>query len=90
MKKTILLFLCLVAAHGYTSAQENNPATALVLIDIQEFYFDTTKAPLEGRFEATGNARALLEDFRSEGKEIVHVMHKGGGEIHDLVSPLPG
>ena len=67
MKKTILLFIFFSTAAGLISAQEPVPKTALVLIDIQEFYFDTAGAPLVGRFEATGKARAILEAFR-EGR----------------------
>ena len=90
MKKTILLFLSSLIFTGLSFAQETNPKTALVLIDIQAFYFDTTKAPLTGRFEATEKASAILQHFRKEELEIVHVMHKGGGEIHELVRPAPG
>ena len=90
MKRTILLFLCSVMAVAFMAAQEHAPKTALVLIDIQAFYFDTTKAPLEGRFDATENAQSILDDFRKNGDEVVHVMHKGGGEIHEWVKPLPG
>ena len=94
MRKTILLFLCLILTNGFLAAQEQTPGTAsktaLVLIDIQDFYFDTTKAPLTGRFDATENAKAILDNCRKRGDEVVHVKHKGGGEIHELVSPLSG
>lgn len=70
--------------------QDSAPKTALVLIDIQNFYFDTTKAPLAGRYEASEKSAEMLKHFRETGQEIVHIMHKGGGEIHAYVSPLPG
>ena len=89
--KKILLFPVLCLSFGIAlSAQDPNPKTALVLIDIQEFYFDTTKAPLEGRFEASEKAAEVLRYFRETGQEVVHIMHKGGGEIHPNVAPLPG
>lgn len=70
--------------------QDTLPESALILIDIQEFYFDTTRAPLEGRYEASMRAGEVLEHFRETGQEVVHIMHKGGGDIHELVAPLSG
>ena len=71
------------------SGQADEPKTTLVLIDIQAFYFDTTRAPLVGREEASLQAGKILEHFRETGQEVVHIKHKGGGEIHEYVSPLP-
>ena len=99
MKKIFLLevLFCLFAFSGYGAVPgpEALPAdtgsrTALLLIDIQEFYFDTTKAPLTGRFEAARQAGRLLAGFRENGQVVVHVMHKGGGDIRPEVAPLPG
>ena len=90
MKKTILLFLCSILMAGFLAAQEPALKTALVLIDIQDFYFDTTKAPLTGRYEASLQSRKILEHFRETGQEVVHIMHKGGGDIHEYVAPLSG
>jgi nicotinamidase-related amidase len=97
MRNTILL-LILISGLGVMHAQDNSgiqetksaPKTALVLIDIQDFYFDTTRAPLVGRFEASEKSARVLEHFRETEQEIVHIMHKGGGEIHESVKPLPG
>ncbi len=86
-----LLFLFLFLSFGMVlSARDSDPKTALVLIDIQEFYFDTTEAPLKGRFEASEKAAEVLRYFRETGQEVVHIMHKGGGDIHPDVAPLPG
>jgi nicotinamidase-related amidase len=90
MKQTILLFLYTIAFSGFSSAQETKPKTALILIDIQAFYFDTAKAPLVGREEASLQAGKILLHFRETGQEVVHVKHKGGGEIHENVKPLKG
>ncbi len=51
------------------------PDTALVIIDIQAFYFEGGKLPLAGPVEASVNARALLERFRQLGRPVVHVQH---------------
>ncbi len=66
------------------------PARALILIDIQEFYFDEDKLPLEGNLEAARVASDLLTFFRENRDLIIHILHKGGGEIHPLVFPLNG
>lgn len=90
MKRTILLFLCCLAGMNLVLGQADESNTALVLIDIQAFYFDTSRAPLAGREEASLQAGKILEYFRETGQEIVHIKHKGGGDIHAYVKPLPG
>ena len=90
MKRTILILCLSLLASGLLLAQDAAPKTALVLIDIQDFYFDTTKAPLEGRFEASEKSAEILGHFRESGQEVVHIVHKGGGDIHEYVKPLSG
>ncbi len=96
MKKTYLLFflslaICLnVGAQKDSQPKDSIPKTALVLIDIQDFYFDTTKAPLVGRYEAGEQSAAILSYFRKTQQEVVHIRHKGGGDIQEMVKPLPG
>ena len=89
MKRAILLFLCCLLGMSLVSGQADEPKTTLVLIDIQAFYFDTARAPLAGREEASIQAGIILEHFRETGQEVVHIKHKGGGEIHENVRPLP-
>ncbi len=89
MKRTILLLICCLAGMSLISGQADEPKTALVLIDIQAFYFDTTRAPLVGREEASLQAGKILKHFRETGQEVVHIKHKSGGEIHEYVRPLP-
>ncbi len=72
------------------SAQKPGVNTALVLIDIQEFYFDTTKMPLVGNEKAALEAAHILKYFRDNHMLVVHVRHKGGGDIHPLVQPIEG
>jgi nicotinamidase-related amidase len=90
MKSAILFFLCCFVGTGLVRGQADEPKTTLVLIDIQAFYFDTTRAPLIGREEASLKAGKILEHFRETGQEVVHIKHKGGGEIHEYVKPLSG
>ncbi len=77
--------------------------TALILIDIQNDYFEGGANPLVGSLEASLRARALLEDFRAQALPVVHVRHLStrpgstffipgtpGAEIHENVAPATG
>lgn len=75
--------------------------TALVLIDIQNDYFEGGKLPLENPIAAANNARQLLDSFRQNGQLIIHIEHDNVDEsrpflfrgtqgqlIHESVAPL--
>ena len=75
--------------------------TSLVLIDIQNDYFDKGRMTLEGADKASVNARLILYKFRSEGLPVIHIQHIAasptatfflpdtfGSEIHDKVKPI--
>jgi nicotinamidase-related amidase len=49
--------------------------TALLIIDIQNFYFQGGKIPLEGSLEASLQAKKMLDRFRTEGLPVVHIRH---------------
>jgi nicotinamidase-related amidase len=106
----VVISLCMA---GSPQAQAPTPApvreanrmrdTALVIIDIQNFYFEGGKLPLVGPVEASLQAGKLLERFRQLGLPVIHVQHlpKGqavpdpiGGDvqyrIHANVLPRPG
>lgn len=66
--------------------------TALIIIDIQNFYFPGGTLPLFEPEKAAHNAQKLLNHFRKNGQPIIHVRHtvSSGAEIHDLVAPIKG
>jgi len=70
--------------------EENDESTALLLIDIQDFYFPGGRSALENPEEASLNAQKLLNHFRGQNHPVVHVRHnsKTGAEIHKNVAPL--
>ena len=50
--------------------------TALIIVDLQNDYFQGGKWELEGTEEATKNAAKLLEKFRANNLPIVHIRHE--------------
>jgi len=65
-------------------------STALIIIDIQNFYFPGGAAELVEPEKAAEKAKILLNYFRENKGLVVHIKHdlSPGGEIHQLVKPL--
>jgi len=72
------------------SAVNNSKETALLIIDIQNFYFPGGKWELTNPKQAGLNAQKLLSKFRKNNNLIVHIRHNSepGGDIHELVTPI--
>jgi nicotinamidase-related amidase len=89
MKKLVLLIVILALTILSLSAQPGHKA--LLIIDIQDFYFPGGKSALVEPEKAAANAALLLKDFRSRNLPVIHVRHNAepGGKINDLVKPLP-
>jgi nicotinamidase-related amidase len=89
MKATLILVLCAAFAAPVLAEE---PTTALLIIDIQDFYFPGGKSPLVEPEAASANAAKVLAAFRAEGKPVVHVRHEfePGGSIHASVAPVGG
>jgi nicotinamidase-related amidase len=86
MVHRFIFLLCLLAAGTSTlSAQK----TALLIIDIQEFYFPGGRMQLQNPEMAGMNAGLLLDHFRSQDLPVYHVRHnfEPGGDIHPYVRP---
>jgi nicotinamidase-related amidase len=83
-----VVFMLLNVAPLHLHAQR----TALLIIDIQQFYFPGGRMQLENPEIAGMNAGLLLDQFRKRGYPVYHVRHnfEPGGEIHPYVQPLPG
>lgn len=66
--------------------------TALLLIDIQDFYFPGGRLQLENPELAGMNAGLILEQFRNSELPVYHVRHnfEPGGNIHQYVRPQGG
>ena len=86
------LLVIIVGFSSNTYAGENKEDTALLLIDIQNFYFPGGRSELVDPEPASLNAQQLLQKFREKKLLVVHVRHiaEQGAEIHKNVRPLEG
>ena len=77
--------------------------TALILVDIQNDYFENGNWPVAKMAAASANAARLLEHARKSGQAVVHVRHEipsddapffrpgsDGARIHASVAPRDG
>jgi nicotinamidase-related amidase len=76
---------------------------ALLIIDVQNDYFEGGANALVGSWEASINVKALLSDFRKKSLAVIHIKHfsiypsatffipeTNGVEIHENVKPIAG
>jgi nicotinamidase-related amidase len=81
MRNSMLLLagVCLLAwplaAQDAGGKARMGPETALVVIDIQQFYFEGGLVPLTGSLEAAARARQVLDAFRARTLPVIHVRH---------------
>lgn len=87
----ILWLMMMIGFSSLGHALENND-TALLLIDIQNFYFPGGRSELVDPEAASLNAQRLLQKFREKKMLVVHVRHNAqqGSEIHKNVFPIEG
>lgn len=88
MKKTLII-IALILSFLNISAQTGTKA--LLIIDIQDFYFPGGKSALVEPEKAAANAALLLDNFRKEKSLVIFVRHnfEPGGKINNIVKPLP-
>ena len=88
------LFTCLVLTVSLFTAmaqpKTDRIKTALLIVDIQDFYFPGDGPGLVNVIPASLKAKEILQAFREKKQLVVHVKHKAlkGGEIHKNVEPL--
>jgi len=94
MKKFLFLVLTILIFQYSVCSQPKTDSikTALLIIDIQNFYFPGDGPGLVGAIPASLNAKEILQIFRDKKQLVVHVRHKSnkGFEIHKNVEPAPG
>jgi len=96
LKISAMIFCALslfsVSSQTATAPPVEEKVTALLIIDIQDFYFPGGAMPLVGPEAASRNAAKLLERFRKEGRPVIHVGHnaKKGTGFRAAVAPREG
>ncbi len=88
MKKAALLIILIL--FGLQTFAQKLDSSALILIDIQEFYFPGGVSALVEPEAAAEQAKKVLDYFRKESGLVVHIRHdfEPGGDIHKLVKPI--
>ena len=86
-KNALLLLLAILLCQFYANAQQKSDSikTALLIVDIQNFYFPGDGKPgLVNAEQASLVAKDILQIFREKKQLVVHVRHKSnnGFEIH--------
>jgi nicotinamidase-related amidase len=94
MKKTVTLILAVFLFQQFIYAQQRADSIkcALLIVDIQDFYFPGDGPGLVNAEPASLKAKEVLELFREKQQLVVHVRHqsKKGFGIHQNVEPLAG
>lgn len=68
----VLATVSTAASEGRASGLDGS---ALLVIDVQAFYFPGGSVPLVEPEAASANARRLVELFRTHGRPVIHVQH---------------
>ena len=94
MRATFALLLLIFGLCPTAWSQSVWPAgkTALMIIDIQEFYFPGGVSELREPERATANTALLLDYFRAQGWPVVHIGHRSSKQqdFYPQVSPGEG
>ncbi|MDX2130231.1 MAG: cysteine hydrolase family protein [Chloroherpetonaceae bacterium] len=97
----LTLSLILLPHFRFAYAQSSQvPKKALIIIDIQNDYFEGGSSALVNPLKASENAKRILEWFRSERFPVIHIRHLSanpksksfngqsfGSQIHNNVAP---
>jgi len=94
MKRSLILIIAvLIFQYSPGSPQQKGDSlkTALLIVDIQNFYFPGDGPGLVNAEQASQVAKEILQSFRDKKQLVVHVRHKSskGSEIHKNVESLP-
>lgn len=93
MKRFLYIIPIIFAATTLYAQQTQEIKPALLIVDIQYFYFPTATAPgLDGAVEAAAAASEVLRIFRSSSLPVIHIKHDAaqGADIYPDVLPVDG
>jgi nicotinamidase-related amidase len=88
MKRLTIILMALLIAAPLFSQQKY----AVLVIDIQNFYFPGGSFPLNEPEKAAANASLVIKKSRMEQNPVIFIQHKtsSGMEINDIVKPIEG
>lgn len=90
----ILVLMAATFSSGVLTAcpEESAEKTALLIIDVQQFYFPGGFSPLLNPEAAAQTAKKLLDFFRLKGETVIHIRHnaKTNAEFYPLTAPVDG
>ena len=107
MKSILIIILLLYSGLilGQQNLEKSNMETnkALIIVDIQNDYFEGGANPLAGSIEASLKAKEILNIFREKLYPVIHIQHLStrpeatffvpntfGADIHENVYPMEG
>ncbi|MHC1702800.1 MAG: cysteine hydrolase family protein [Tenuifilaceae bacterium] len=92
MKKIFGLLIATVIVSNLFSQNLDTSKTALLIIDVQDFYFPGGQVELVNPQSAADNAALLLNYFRQKGFPVIHIKHqsKTQSDIQKTVLPVEG
>jgi len=93
MKRSTTVFLIMMMVVTTSLFSQNEKTNrALLIIDIQDFYFPGGIKPLVEPVKAGEKAAVLLDHFRKNNELVVHIRHNSpaGADINQIVKPLDG
>ncbi len=92
MKKIFGLLIATVIVSNLFSQNPDTSKTALLIIDVQDFYFPGGQVELVNPQAAADNAALLLTYFRQKGFPVIHIKHqsKTQSDIQKTVLPVEG
>ena len=87
--KRIILAIIILTAIASAEGQKNY---ALLVIDVQNFYFPGGRSELVEPEKAAEKAAIAISEARQTGNPVIFIQHKSasGMDINDLVKPVPG
>jgi nicotinamidase-related amidase len=92
MKRILTFLIVALMANNIYSQPKDAGKTALLIIDVQDFYFPGGDVELVNPQAAADNAALLLAYFREKGMPVIHIKHesKTQSDIQSTVKPIEG
>jgi nicotinamidase-related amidase len=92
MKRLFTFLIVALMTSNLYSQKSDSVKTALLIIDVQDFYFPGGKMELVNPQAAADNTALLLSYFREKGMPVIHIKHesKTQSDIQSTIKPIEG